>query len=134
MHLVCTLWIFGADFFTVYADFSRFIRDINGKKKNISLLMIFFKVSFSRFTPSRASGPGEPQSPQRVRPGVRKESKNAASDSFWTLFGLRGALFGDSGATRGRRPRDTLSDSFRALLGFRAQRAREPKSARRGGS
>ena len=25
-----------------------------------------------------ASGPGEPQSPQRVRPGVRKESKNAA--------------------------------------------------------
>ena len=24
---------FGADFFTVYADFSRFIRDINGEKK-----------------------------------------------------------------------------------------------------
>ena len=33
---------FGADFFTVYADFSRFIRDANGEKKNISLLMIFF--------------------------------------------------------------------------------------------
>ena len=32
---------FGADFFTVYADFSRFIRDINGEKK-ISLLMIVF--------------------------------------------------------------------------------------------
>ena len=45
---------FGADFFTVYADFSRFIRDINGEKKNISLLMIFFTVSFSRFAPSRA--------------------------------------------------------------------------------
>ena len=35
--------------------FSRFIRDINGDKKNISLLMIFFTVSFSRFTPSRTS-------------------------------------------------------------------------------
>ena len=23
---------FGADFFTVYADFSRFVRDINGEK------------------------------------------------------------------------------------------------------
>ena len=44
----------------------------------------------------RVSRPGGPQSPQRVRHGVRKESKNAASDSFWTLFGLRGALFGDS--------------------------------------
>ena len=53
---------------------------------------------------SGASGPGKPQIPRRVRPGVRKESKNAASDSFWwTLFGLRGALFGDSGAPRGRR-------------------------------
>ena len=29
-----------------------------------------------------AFGPGEPQSPQRVHPGVRKESKNGASDSF----------------------------------------------------
>ena len=52
-------WIFGADFFTVwcrfftvYADFSRFVRDINGEKK-ISLSMSFFTVSFSRFAPSR---------------------------------------------------------------------------------
>ena len=37
---------FGADLFTVYADFSRFIRDANGEKKNISLLMIFFTVRF----------------------------------------------------------------------------------------
>ena len=36
---------FGADFFTVYADFSRFVRDINGEKKNISLSMSFFTVS-----------------------------------------------------------------------------------------
>ena len=42
-------------FLTVYADFSRFVRDINGEKKNISLLMIFFTVSFSRFAPSRNS-------------------------------------------------------------------------------
>ena len=40
-------------FFTVYADFSRFVRDINGEKKNISLSMSFFTVSFSRFAPSR---------------------------------------------------------------------------------
>ena len=44
---------FGADFFTVYADFSRFVREINGEKKNISLSMSFFTVSFSRFAPSR---------------------------------------------------------------------------------
>ena len=44
---------FGADFFTVYADFSRFVRDINGEKKNFSLSMSFFTVSFSRFAPSR---------------------------------------------------------------------------------
>ena len=43
---------FGANFFTVYADFSRLIRDINGEKKHL-LLMIFFTVSFSRFAPSR---------------------------------------------------------------------------------
>ena len=49
---------FGADFFTVYADFSRFVRDINGEKKNISLSMSFFTVSFSRFTPSRITSTG----------------------------------------------------------------------------
>ena len=47
--------------------------------------------------PEKGSRAGEPQSPQRVRHEVRKESKNAASDSFWTLFGLRGALFGTLG-------------------------------------
>ena len=47
-------WIFGADFSRFTQSFSRFIGDINGEKKNISLLMIFFTVSFSRFTPSRA--------------------------------------------------------------------------------
>ena len=77
---------------------------------------------------SRGLRPREPQNPERVRPGVRKESKNAASDSFQTLFGLRGALFG----TLGLRPRDTVSDSFRALLGLRARRAREPSVPGRG--
>ena len=47
-------WIFGADFSRFTQSFSRFIRDINGEK-NISLLMIFLTVSFSRFTPSRNS-------------------------------------------------------------------------------
>ena len=40
------------------------------------------------------SGPGEPKSPKRVHPEVRKESKNAASHSFGTpgctLLGLWG--------------------------------------------
>ena len=44
---------FGADFFTVYADFSRFIRDINGEKKKTLVIDDFFTVSFSRFAPSR---------------------------------------------------------------------------------
>ena len=79
----------------------------------------------------RVSRPGEPQSPQRVRHGVRKESKNAASDSFWTLFGLRGALFQRLWGSPGR---DTLSDSFLTLLGFRARRARETSVPGRGGS
>ena len=46
---------FGADFFTVYADFSRFIRDINGEKKHLVIDDRFFTVSFSRFAPSRGS-------------------------------------------------------------------------------
>ena len=90
---------------------------------------------------SRPFGPGTQKSPKRVSRGLRPrgapESPKSAPRSpkrvqkspklrFWTLFGLRGALFGDSGAPRGRRPRDTLSDSFRTLLGFRARRAREP--------
>ena len=59
-------------------------------------------------------GPGEPQSPQRVRPGVRKESKKSPKRLLTlTLFGLRGALFGDW-APRGQRPRTP----FRTLLGL----------------
>ena len=34
-------WIFGADFFTVYADFSRFVRDINGEKKHLLIDDLF---------------------------------------------------------------------------------------------
>ena len=59
---------FGADFFTVYADFSRFVRDINGEQKNISLSMSFFTVSFSRFPPSR--------------PGASAEKKNEGAARF----------------------------------------------------
>ena len=56
-------WIFGADFFTVWCRFfhglRRFFTVCKGHKrwkKNISLLMIFFTVSFSRFAPSRKTG------------------------------------------------------------------------------
>ena len=80
---------------------------------------------------------GGPQSHQTVLPGVRNESKKSPKLRLGTLFGLRGALFGDSGAPRGQTSRDTLSNSFRTLLGFRARRAQEtsvpgqavPKSA-----
>ena len=33
-------------------SFSRFIRDANGEKEHLVIDMIFFTVSFSRFTPS----------------------------------------------------------------------------------
>ena len=74
-----------------------------------------------------ASSPGEPQSPQRVRPGVRKESKKSLKLRFWTLFGLRGALVGDSGARGAGGP----GTPFRTLLGFRALRS--PLCPRSGG-
>ena len=48
-------WIFGADFFTVYAEFFPVYKGHIGEKKKISLLMIFFTVRFSRFTPSWVS-------------------------------------------------------------------------------
>ena len=54
---------------------------------------------------------GERQSPQRVHQGVRKESKNAASDSFRTLFSAL-FYFGDSGAVRGGTPFRTLFGLF----------------------
>ena len=46
-----------------------------------------------------------------MRHGVRKESKKSPKLRFWTLFGLRGALFGDSGAPRG-------GTRFRTLFGL----------------
>ena len=46
-------WIFGADFSRSTQSFSRFIRDINGEKKNL-VIDDFFTVSFSRFAPSRS--------------------------------------------------------------------------------
>ena len=64
-------------FFTVYADFSRFVRDINGEKKKISLLMIFFTVSFSRFAPSRFLVPRGPLGRER------KISRSFSDRSFF---------------------------------------------------
>ena len=49
-----------------------------------------------------------------MRPGVRKESKKSPKLRFWTLFGLRGALFGDSGAPGAGRP----GTPFRTLFGL----------------
>ena len=87
------------------------------------------------------SGPEPQKSPKRVRKGVpgppapgsprvpkecAPESEKSPKTQLRTLF----RLFSDSGAhslgTLGLRPRDTLPDCFRTLLGFRARRAREP--------
>ena len=49
-----------------------------------------------------APGPpasGSPRVPEECAPESEKSPKRVRS--FWTLFGLRGALFGDSGAPRG---------------------------------
>ena len=45
-------WIFGADFFAVYAELFTVYKGHKRWKENISLLMILFTVSFSRFAPS----------------------------------------------------------------------------------
>ena len=48
-----------------------------------------------------------------MRPGVRKESKNAASDSFWTLFGhTLWGLLGSLGPQGPGHPFELFSDSF----------------------
>ena len=47
---------FGADFFTVYADFSRFIRDINGETKISLLMIVFSRLVFHGLPPLDFSG------------------------------------------------------------------------------
>ena len=42
---------FGADFFTVYADFSRFVRDINGEKKTSRYWWSFSRLAFHGLPP-----------------------------------------------------------------------------------
>ena len=73
---------------------------------------------------------GAPESPKiapRSLKRVQKKSELALLDSFRTPGHT---------LSRGRRPWDTLSDSFRTLLGFRVRRAREAGAlcARPGGS
>ena len=84
------------------------LREVKQSKTKMMLPWFGNPPAWHRGLPG-PSGPEPRKSPERVRkvvPGLEPQS-------FWTLFGLRGALFGDSGALRGRRPRDTLSDSFR---------------------
>ena len=64
-----------------------------------------------------------PKSPERVRPGVPKESKSQVLDSFRTLLGLRGALFRDFW---GPVPGYSFGTLFGLFRGSRARRARRP--------
>ena len=75
---------FGADFSRFTQSFSRLIRDINGEK-NISLMMIFFTVSFSRFYPLSRYGQessnterpsAEPSFLLKKRPGLEDPSNH----------------------------------------------------------
>ena len=72
---------FGADFFTVYADFSRFIRDINGEKKKLVIDDRFLTVSFSRFAPSR----NRPYA-HVVRLGVSRRNSGKTPEMLSELF------------------------------------------------
>ena len=64
--------------------------------------------------PFEGSGRGEPQSPLRVRPGVFV--KKSPKTQLRTLFGLRGALFGELWWLQLNRS-CTLLDSFRSFFG-----------------
>ena len=48
-------WLFECRFFTVYAEFFTVYKGRKRWKKHLVIDMIFFTVSFSRFTPSRSS-------------------------------------------------------------------------------
>ena len=69
----------------------------------------------------RVSRPREPQSPPKSALRSPKRVQKRGFGLFWTLFGLLAHSLG-MWSSPGR---DTLSDSFRTLLGFRARRARE---------
>ena len=75
--------------------------------------------------PRRVSAQSAPQSPQVGNPPACPESEKSPNTQLQTLLGL----FSDFGVhslgtlgLRGRRLRDTLSDSFWTLLGFRASK------------
>ena len=90
-------WIFGADFltvwcrfFTVYADFSRFIRDINGEKQ-ISLLMIVFSRLVFHGLP--------PLDFPRPRTDIKIEYVNGVFQTGFLSFGF--GVVGKGGLERG---------------------------------
>ena len=95
-------------------DFLLIVLSVQGRFQDPHHTPIQTKPKRVREESERVSRGLWPQSPQRVRPGVRKESKRSPKLRFWTLFGLRGALFGDSGAPRRRRP----GTPFRTLSGL----------------
>ena len=55
---------FGADFFTVSADFSRLIRDINGEKKHLLIDDLFHGYFFTVCPLSKGYGSGNDKRPE----------------------------------------------------------------------
>ena len=99
-------WIFGADFFTVwcrffftvYADFSRFVRGINGEKENISLSMSFFTVSFHGLPPLEMGAPKRTRK-KRKNESTKNQSKNQCTQNRILLCGPCDGMPGTLGNT-----------------------------------
>ena len=70
----------------------------------------------------------------RVRPGVRKESEKSPKLRSWTLFGLQGALLGDSWAPRGLRAPGHPFELFLGSFGVPGPKGPGALCARPGGS
>ena len=73
----------GADFFTVYADFSRFVRDINGEKKKHLLIDDLFHGQFFTVCPLSRTEKKYPKRPP---------SLSECSFQILSLFGGEGSL------------------------------------------
>ena len=79
---------FGADFFTVYADFSRFIRDINGEKKTPRYWWSFSRLVFHGLPPLEIWGGGTKRMAggKRTRERALPKTFGPLQRSFWSAL------------------------------------------------